>query len=334
MTETRDSHEVERRATALSGRIGELRADLEQQIIGQSALIDDLLVALLAGGHVLLEGLPGLGKTELVKSLARGLGVDFKRIQFTPDLMPADVIGTRIIDERADGLQFRFERGPVFANLLLADEINRTTPRTQSALLEAMQEGRVTLGDGSHELPRPFCVVATQNPIELEGTYPLPEAQLDRFLFKLTVAQPSTADLVEILDATTSDGHFVAEPRLTASEVVEFQQLARSVLCGRHLLTFVANLLAATHPDPAVDDATRRLVRYGASPRAGQAIVLAAKARALLDGRPAVSREDIDASLVPALRHRVVLTFEAESEGRDVESLIDTWVATSAAATE
>ncbi|MCA8941084.1 MAG: AAA family ATPase [Planctomycetes bacterium] len=334
MTQTEDSHALQQRAGQLAEKVDALKSELSSRVIGQEQLIEDLLVALFAGGHALLEGLPGLGKTLLVKSLAHGLGVEFGRIQFTPDLMPSDVIGTRIIDERSSGLEFRFERGPVFTNLLLADEINRTTPRTQSALLEAMQEGRVTFGDTSHELPRPFCVVATQNPIELEGTYPLPEAQLDRFLFKLVVEAPGVDHMIEILDATTAAPPAEPKVQLDARDVVEIQSIARSVLCGRHLLRFVAELLQATQPHAKADEETRRFVRYGASPRAGQAIVLAAKVRALLDGRPSVAREDLDASLLPALRHRVVLTFDAESEGRSVESLVSGWVHTAERSTK
>ncbi len=329
MTQTEDSRAIQDRAEHLVSRVRTLHEELGRCVIGQEALIDDLLVALFAGGHVLLEGLPGLGKTLLVRALAHGLGVEFGRIQFTPDLMPADVLGTRIIDDTSDGLEFRFERGPVFTNLLLADEINRTTPKTQSALLEAMQEHRVTLGDTTHVLPPPFCVVATQNPIELEGTYPLPEAQLDRFLFKLVVGTPAVDDMVEILGATTAEQREMPSAVLSAAEVCELQALARRVLCGGHLLRFVAELLNATQPNENADADTTRYVRYGASPRAGQAIVLSAKVRALCDGRPSVSREDLEASLLPALRHRIVLTFDAEADGRTVDALLPNWIATS-----
>jgi MoxR-like ATPase len=322
MTSTRtDSIAVEARAKALAGKVLELRRRIGSRILGQDTLIEDLTVGLLAGGHVLLEGMPGLGKTRLVQTLAEGLGLEFSRIQFTPDLMPADVTGTRIVEQRERGLEFRFQPGPLFSNLVLADEINRATPKTQSALLEAMQEGTVTVGETTHRLPRPFHVVATQNPIELEGTFPLPEAQLDRFLFHLIVERPDTESLVAILEATTglSDASF--EPALAGDEVLEFQSLARQVLVSRRLVRYVAELVRATDPrDPEADPGTRRMVRYGASPRAGQAILLGAKVRALCDGRPSIVREDLDATALAALRHRIVPSFEAE-EGSILELL-------------
>ncbi len=316
----------QRRAGALLEKVGALRTQLGRQIIGQAQLVDDLLVGLLAGGHVLLEGLPGLGKTLLVKSLAGGLGLEFARIQFTPDLMPSDVTGTQVLDEDGGRRHFRFQRGPIFAGLVLADEINRATPKTQSALLEAMQEHAVTVAGTTHALPRPFHVVATQNPIELEGTFPLPEAQLDRFVFRLDVRPPSADAMAEIL--TTTTGATVDEPgaRVTAEELQELQQLVRQVLCGSHLVRFVAELVVATHPDhPDSDEETRRFVRYGASARAGQAILLGAKARALLAGRPAVAQEDVDACLLPALRHRVLLGFEADAQKVAVQELLPRW---------
>ena len=327
MSRSGDSAALEKRARELAQRAKDLRAQLGRVILGQEELIADLLVAVLAGGHVLLEGLPGLGKTKLVKTLASSLGLAFARVQFTPDLMPADVIGTRVVDDRGGALSFRFERGPLFANLVLADEINRATPKTQSALLEAMQETQVTAGGETHPLPRPFAVVATQNPIELEGTFPLPEAQLDRFLFKLLVGAPSVDALVRVLQATTGVEEPELQPVLRGEEVVELQSIARQVLCGEHLLRFVAELLRAGDPTaPDADAETRRLVRYGASPRAGQAIVLAAKVLALLDARPHVSRTDLDRCILPALRHRIVLSFEAEAEGVRVDDLVRRWI--------
>jgi len=327
-TSSREPIQVEQRVRALARQAEELRAQIGRVILGQERLIEDLLVAVLAGGHVLLEGLPGLGKTRLVKTLAAALGLEFARVQFTPDLMPADVTGTRVVEDQGGTLRFRFERGPLFANLVLADEINRATPKTQSALLEAMQEGQVTAGGETHRLPQPFVVVATQNPIELEGTFPLPEAQLDRFMFKLEVTSPDLDALVRILDTTTSVDASAVVPSLHGPEVSELQTLARRVLCGPHLLRAVASLLRAS--DPSADDAdpdTRRLVRYGASPRGGQAIVLAAKVHALLDARPHVSRADVERFVLPALRHRVVLSFEAEAEGTTVEHLLQRWLA-------
>ena len=318
--------DVQVRAKALLAKVANLRQQLRAQVIGQETLIDDLLVAILAGGHVLLEGLPGLGKTLLVRSLAASLGLDFARIQFTPDLMPSDVTGTQVLDEAGGKRSFRFQPGPVFAGLVLADEINRATPKTQSSLLEAMQEQSVTVAGTTHALPAPFHVVATQNPIELEGTFPLPEAQLDRFLFRLDVKTPTSDAMVRILEATTTKPVAAVGPQLAANELRELQSLVRDVLCGSHLLRFVAELVIASHPDQQDADAqTRRFVRYGASARAGQAIVLGAKARALLAGRPAVVRADIDACALPALGHRVLLTFEADAERVRVADLLATW---------
>ena len=317
---------IERRAAELLQKVSTLRQQLVAQVIGQDALIDDLIVAIMAGGHVLLEGLPGLGKTLLVRSLGRGLGLEFGRIQFTPDLMPSDVTGTQVIDEEAGKRTFRFQRGPLFAGLVLADEINRATPKTQSALLEAMQEHSVTVAGTTHALPEPFHVVATQNPIELEGTFPLPEAQLDRFLFRLDVHTPSVEAMAKILAATTGSSSSSVGVMLQATELRELQSVVRQVLCGTHLLQFAAELVLATHPDSAAaDERTRRFVRYGASARAGQAIVLSAKARALLGGRPAVTQADLDSVLLPALRHRVLLGFEAEAERVSVVDLLPTW---------
>ena len=318
--------DVRARASSLLTKVGSLRQQLRSLVIGQEVLIDDLLVAILAGGHVLLEGLPGLGKTLLVRSLAASLGLDFARIQFTPDLMPSDVTGTQVLDEAGGKRSFRFQPGPVFAGLVLADEINRATPKTQSSLLEAMQEQSVTVAGTTHALPAPFHVVATQNPIELEGTFPLPEAQLDRFLFRLDVKTPTSDAMVRILEATTTKPIAAVGPQLAANELRELQSLVRDVLCGSHLLRFVAELVIASHPDQQDADAqTRRFVRYGASARAGQAIVLGAKARALLAGRPAVVRADIDACALPALGHRVLLTFEADAERVRVADLLATW---------
>lgn len=326
MSQAEDSQALENRAEQLSRRVQVLREEISGAILGQEQLVFDLLTGLLAGGHILLEGLPGLGKTLLVKSLSQCLGLSFSRIQFTPDLMPGDITGTRVVEDQAGSLEFRFQKGPLFANLVLADEINRTTPKTQSALLEAMQEASVTVADQTHLLPQPFTVVATQNPIELEGTFPLPEAQLDRFLFHLLVPTPGLHEMVEILGATTGNPPSDLRVVFSGDEIIEFKKIARQVICGQHLLLYVAELLRAT--DPRQSDAseeTKRLVRYGASPRAGQAIILAAKVRALLDGRPSVAKEDLDHCMLPSLRHRVVLSFEAEAEGLGVEQLLPAW---------
>lgn len=314
------------RAAELLTRVEVLRRQLQDQVIGQERLIDDLLVGLIAGGHILLEGLPGLGKTKLVRALARGLGLEFGRVQFTPDLMPSDVIGTQVLDTQGGTRQFRFQAGPLFAGLVLADEINRATPKTQSALLEAMQEGAVTVAGVTHALPKPFHVVATQNPIELEGTFPLPEAQLDRFLFRLEIKTPTVEAMERILTTTTSAAVDVREAQLATADLLELQTLARDVLCGAHLVRFVAEFLLASHPERNEPGSrTRRFVRYGASARAGQAIVLGAKARAVLAGRPAVVRADIDACLLPAMGHRVLLTFEADAEQVGVRDLLVDW---------
>jgi MoxR-like ATPase len=322
------TEEVQRRATDLLARLDSLRQQLRRHVIGQEVLIEDLLVAILAGGHVLLEGLPGLGKTLLVRSLGRGLGLEFARIQFTPDLMPSDATGTQVVDDEGGRRTFRFQRGPLFAGLVLADEINRATPKTQSALLEAMQERSVTVAGTTHALPDPFHVVATQNPIELEGTFPLPEAQLDRFLFRLDVRTPTVDAMTSVLEATTGGAAPAIEVHLQAEELRQLQQLVRQVLCGTHLLRFVAELVLATHPDQSGShEKTRRFVRYGASARAGQAIVLGGKARALMAGRPAVVLADLEACLLPALRHRVLLGFEADAERVRVDDLLPIWKA-------
>jgi MoxR-like ATPase len=320
--------DMQQRAAALMGKVEALRRQVQERILGQEQLVDDLLVALLGGGHVLLEGLPGLGKTMLVRALAEGLGLSYSRVQFTPDLMPSDVTGTQVIDEDGGRRSFRFQAGPLFAGLVLADEINRATPKTQSALLEAMQERSVTVAGTTHELPQPFHVVATQNPVELEGTFPLPEAQLDRFMFRLDVRSPGAADMARVLAATTGTARHDPLAQVTGAELAQIQALVREVLCGSHLVRHVAELICATHPDnPASDDATRRFVRYGASARAGQAILLGAKARALMAGRPAVVQEDVDACLLPALRHRVLLGFEADAEHVQVDDLLPSWQA-------
>ncbi len=329
MRTTDEPRELAARAKDFARRVTVLRERIGTVVIGQETLVADLCVGVLAGGHVLLEGMPGLGKTKLAHAIAAGLGLGFSRIQFTPDLMPADVTGTRIVEQNERGLSFRFQPGPIFANFVLADEINRATPKTQSALLEAMQEASVTVGERTHELPKPFMVVATQNPIELEGTFPLPEAQLDRFLFKLEVPRPDTADLVRILAATTGTEQAKVEPVFTAEEVVEFQKIARRILCGDHLLRFVAELIRATDPeDREASNETKSLVRFGASPRAAQAIVLGAKVRALIDARPVVEQPDVEACALAALRHRVQLSFEATAEDRSVAHLLPGWLAT------
>ncbi len=305
-------------------RAQQIEAEVSQVIVGQHELIRQVIITLLAGGNALLEGVPGLAKTTLVRTLADVIDCKFSRIQFTPDLMPADIIGTTLISEDAHGHKsFRFEPGPIFANLVLADEINRATPKTQSALLEAMQERTVTVAKTIHKLPQPFFVLATQNPLEMEGTYPLPEAQLDRFFFKINVAFPSAAELVEIAQRTTGARQPTARHVADGSMILQMQELARTVPIASHVLSYAARLITATHPEskdaPAI---TKQYVRYGASPRGMQTLILAGKILALLDGRYNVSFGDLRLAALPALRHRVVLNFEAQAEGISPDDVV------------
>jgi len=311
-----------------------LRSEVEKVIVGHREIINHVLVGMFAGGHVLLEGVPGLGKTLLVKTLAEGLDLSFSRIQFTPDLMPADIIGTNIIVEDADGRKhFQFQPGPIFAHVLLADEVNRATPKTQSALLEGMQENCVTVAGNSRPLPAPFFVLATQNPIEMEGTYPLPEAQLDRFLLKLRVRYPALEELNAIIDRTTQSRTVTVQQVMSGPTVLAFRELIREVPIASHLRDFASSIVMATHPQwDGAPEVSRRFIRYGASPRGAQALVLGAKVRALADGRYNVSIDDLRALAAPALRHRIILNFEGEAEGVDVDSLIAQIVETAAGA--
>jgi MoxR-like ATPase len=311
-----------------------LRAEVEKVIVGHREIIDHVLIGMFAGGHVLLEGVPGLGKTLLIRTLAEGLELSFSRIQFTPDLMPADIIGTNIIVEDADGRKhFQFQSGPIFAHILLADEINRATPKTQSALLEGMQEASVTVGGTTRPLPVPFFVLATQNPIEMEGTYPLPEAQLDRFLFKLRVRYPELEELNAIIDRTTQARVATVDRVMTGAKVIAHRELIREVPIASHVRDFASTIIMATHPQwERAPEPTRRFVRYGASPRGAQALVLGAKVRALTEGRYNASMEDIRALAAPALRHRVILNFAGESEAIDTDALVAELVETVQAA--
>jgi MoxR-like ATPase len=306
-------------------RAREIEEALAAVIVGQQEVVRGVLIAVLAGGHVLLEGAPGLGKTMLVRTLGEVLRLDFSRIQFTPDLMPADITGTTIIVEDAAGHKtFQFQPGPIFAHLVLADEVNRATPKTQAALLEAMQEHRVTVARVSYPLPEPFLVLATQNPIEMEGTYPLPEAQLDRFFFKLTVRYPSLDDLVDIAARTTGAPAPVVSPVADGPMVLRMTALARELPVATPVLRYAAHIVQNSHPDaPGSPPAVRRFVRYGASPRGVQALVLAGKIRALLEGRLNVAFADVRAAAHPALRHRIILNFEADAEGVSSDQIID-----------
>ncbi len=311
-------------------RFEQLKAEVQKVVVGQDAVIGQTLIAMIAGGHVLLEGVPGLGKTLLVRSLAGALHLEFQRVQFTPDLMPADLVGTRVfVDDGQGQSHFEFSPGPIFCNLLLGDEINRATPKTQSALLEAMAERSVTVAGETRPLGKPFFVLATQNPLEQEGTYPLPEAQLDRFFFKLMVPYPTEAEFDRILDSTTQR----EEPRVSrvfeGADLVEMGALAREVPVAPSLRQAVVQLVMATHPDaPQAPERIRRYVRYGASPRAGQALILAAKIRAVLNGRFHVAHDDILANALPVLRHRVMLNFEAQADGVCTDALLTELVET------
>jgi MoxR-like ATPase len=301
-----------------------LRQEVSKVIVGQIDILDDTLMALIAGGHVLLEGVPGLGKTLLVRTLSEALHLKFQRIQFTPDLMPADLIGTNVVLETPDGgKRFEFQKGPIFGNVLLADEINRATPKTQSALLEAMQEHSVTVAGITHRLTEPFFVLATQNPLEMEGTYPLPEAQLDRFFCKLIVKFPNTSEMETILDRTTEKAKPKAEPVLTGERVLEMSQLVREIPIANEIRRYGISLIMATHPDHELaSDITKKYVRYGASPRGAQALILGAKIKAILDHRYHVSKEDLRAVAPCVLRHRLILNFEGQAEGVSTDDVV------------
>jgi MoxR-like ATPase len=301
-----------------------LRDEVSKVVVGQEEIVDQVIIALLAGGHVLLEGVPGLGKTLLVRTLSTALDLESSRIQFTPDLQPKDIIGgIQILSDESGQERRVFERGPIFANIVLADEINRATPRTQSALLEAMAEQSVTVGTTSHQLEAPFFVLATQNPLEMDGTYPLPEAQLDRFIFKLHVEYPSLDELDEIMNRTVAESSPTADAVLDGEAVVELRRIATRAAIAPGIQRYALKLLRHTHPDiEGAPERVQQYVREGASPRGGQAILRAARIRALMDGRPAVSTEDVEAAVLPALRHRLILNFEGEAEGIDRDELL------------
>lgn len=301
-----------------------LRSEISKVIVGQQEILDDMLISLVAGGHVLLEGVPGLGKTLTVRTLADALHLDFHRIQFTPDLMPADLIGTNVLAEAPDGRKvFEFQKGPLFANVLLADEINRATPKTQSALLEAMQEHSITVAGVTHRLAEPFFVMATQNPLEMEGTYPLPEAQLDRFFCKLLVKYPRIDDLELILDRTTESANPRAEPVLSGERILEMSALSRQIPISNEVRRYGIALVVATHPDHELaSESARKFIRFGSSPRGLQALILGAKIRAILDNRYHVARDDIRQMAGPVLRHRIILNFEGQAENIMADDVI------------
>ena len=300
-------------------RFQAVRSEVEKAIVGQSEVVEGVLIGLASNGHILLEGMPGLGKTLLVRSLSEALHLDFGRIQFTPDLMPADVTGTNVLSQGA----FEFRSGPIFANILLADEINRATPKTQSAMLEAMQERAVTVSGRRHALAEPFLVMATQNPIEQEGTYPLPEAQLDRFFMKLIVPFPTKEELTEIVGSTTGTNVPSLQAVCSGEDVLKMREIVREVPIAPNVLEYAVNLVLATHPEaPSSGPDVQRYVRYGSSPRGGQSLVTAAKVHALLKGRFNVAKEDIAKAMLPTMRHRVGLNFEAEADGLTVDTIL------------
>ncbi|MSR29562.1 MAG: AAA family ATPase [Phycisphaerales bacterium] len=314
---------IEQHAVRFQRDFNRVRTEVQKAVVGHKEVVDGVLVALFANGHALIEGVPGLGKTLLVRSLSQALSLNFNRIQFTPDLMPADVTGTTIVVESATGRDFQFRKGPVFTQILLADEINRATPKTQSSLLEAMQERSVTVGGVTHVLDKPFLVMATQNPIEQEGTYPLPEAQLDRFFFKLQVGYSTREDLAEILNRTTAGDPPAIERVLDGPTTLSHQKLVRHVRIAPHVQDYAVRLVLSTHPQGQfATPLTNRYLRFGASPRAAQTLALGAKVHALLDGRGSVSVDDIKKCALPALRHRVLLNFEGEAEGVNPDSII------------
>lgn len=300
----------------LINKLSSLKQEIQKVIVGQDNIIEEMLVALLAGGHCLLEGVPGLAKTLMVRTLSQALHLSFRRIQFTPDLMPTDIVGTEILEEdHVTGKRFfKFNKGPLFANIVLADEINRTPPKTQAALLEAMQEFEVTYGGQTYPLDRPFFILATQNPIEQAGTYPLPEAQLDRFLLYIKIGYPSPEEETQILKSTTGTKKEKVLPVINAEEIQKLQALVREVSISDELISYVSNLIRATRPDTTSVAYVKEWVRWGAGPRAGQALILTAKARALFQGRYAVVMEDIHAMAFPVLRHRVLMNFKADAE--------------------
>ncbi len=315
---------MQRDAEEFRNRYKAVREEIGRVIVGHDDIVHGVLTCMFVGGHCLLEGVPGLGKTLLVRTLSQTLDLDFSRIQFTPDLMPADILGTNMVAETPDGKRvFEFQKGPIFTQICLADEINRATPKTQSAMLETMQEGTVTVAGTRHQLKKPFFVLATQNPIEQEGTYPLPEAQLDRFLFKLVVGYSTKDELTAIVDRTTRGVTIDPDKVMDGEEILRWQKLIREVILAQHVQDYLVRLTLATHPEgPHAPDITNQYLRWGSSPRGAQTLALAAKVRALLEGRYNVSFEDVRRVFLPAMRHRVILNFEAQAEGIDTDHVL------------
>lgn len=309
--------EIDLEVKTLTGKLKDLKSEISKVIVGQEETIDQLLITFLAGGHALLEGVPGLAKTLMIRTLSQAIDLKFRRIQFTPDLMPSDIIGTEILEEdHTTGKKFfEFNKGPIFANIILADEINRTPPKTQAALLEAMQEFEVTYSGKTYELDRPFFILATQNPIEQSGTFPLPEAQQDRFLFYIKIGYPTEAEETNILKSTTGGRRETVQPVITGPEILRLQQLVREIPISDDLILYVSRIIRATRPETSGNDYVKEWVNWGAGPRAGQAMILTAKARALQQGRLAVTLEDLQKVALPVLRHRVIVNFKAEAQG-------------------
>ena len=322
MTNEINAQEMER-VKIFSEKIAKVRLELAKDVVGQSGIIDNVIIAIVAGGNVLLEGVPGVGKTRLVRSLGKVLSLPFSRIQFTPDLMPSDVTGTNIIEKNEEGkMETKFRPGPIFANLVLADEINRATPKTQSAMLEVMQEHKVTVANQTYKIDEPFFVLATENPIEQDGTYPLPEAQMDRFMFKLIVGFPSNSELADIVKMTQITMAETAEAVINGEEILEMRALASTVPVVDEVLMYAVDLVANTHPELDSTPSTKKYVKYGASPRAAQGLITAAKVRALMQGRFNVSYEDIDALAYPVLRHRMKVNYTAVNDKLGVDDVI------------
>jgi MoxR-like ATPase len=315
---------MQQQAEEFRSRYTSVKEQIGRVIVGHDDIVHGVLTSMFIGGHCLLEGVPGLGKTLLVRTLAEALDLKFNRVQFTPDLMPSDILGTNMINENEAGRRvFEFQKGPIFTQICLADEINRATPKTQSALLETMQEGTVTIAGVRYELEKPFFVMATQNPIEQEGTYPLPEAQLDRFLFKLVVGYSSREELATVVDRTTKGVVIKPEKVMDGSEIRKWQKLIREVILAQHVQDYIVRLTLATHPNgPFALPVTNQYLRWGSSPRGAQTMALAAKVRALLEGRYNVSFEDVRRTFLPAMRHRVILNFEAQAEGLDTDRVL------------
>lgn len=325
---------IEDRLAQATPKLDRVRQEISKVIVGQQEVVDGVVICLLAGGHVLLEGVPGLGKTTLLRTLSQVLHLKYSRIQFTPDLMPGDIVGSMMIDTGDSGAKsMRFHPGPIFSNLVLADEINRATPKTQSALLEAMQERTVTSGNVTHELESPFLVMATQNPIEMEGTYPLPEAQLDRFLMKILVTYPSREDLNRIVERTVQRGEIPLEQVLTRAEILDLRQVAKEVLVAPHVRDYAIDLVMATQPGtPTAHELTNKYIRYGSSPRGAQALVECGRVLALMGGRLNLSIEDIQTVAPAVLRHRVILNFDAHADGQTTETVLSRVIKTVGAA--